>query len=118
MLSITARNVDSENKTCARCYCIGNMFEMESLQTNRGSEYRTLYFHPDCFDKYEHAKLCIQKGVSGIEIDMAGNRVNIERTLAVGNKFRAQHDMDNLIALLKTKKDPEAWLKSFMEKDK
>lgn len=118
MLSITARNINTDNRNCARCFSPGNMYEMETVKTHRGSEYNTLYFHPACFDKYEHAKLCIAKGIGGIEIDAAGNRINIQRVLENGNKFNADHDKNALVALLKTVDNPEQWVKNYLEGNK
>ncbi len=102
---------DSTIRNCCRCYSNGDMYEMETVKTRRGMEIQTMYFHPDCYDKYVYGKLAYERGVSGVEYDMAGNRINIEKVLSRSNSETNKTALvGSLLSTLASMKDPGAWI--------
>ena len=95
-------------RTCSRCYDTGDMFEMESIKTRRDRDIVDKWFHPSCYDAYVYGKLAYEKGVSGVEYDMEGNRINLEKTFS--RKDNKTGLTASLIETLSSMQNPEAWI--------
>lgn len=100
-------NYNYNNKPCARCFSTVNRFDAERILVNTRGMNTELFFHYECFMKHEEGRAMVSRGVTGIEIDKNGDRINLETTFAQGNTFNMDKVLAKLTVALNGKSESE-----------